>query len=144
MSVTWKDGQKSEGEVEIVPGGFNWDTGMFLPVKAFSDPKQILGKYEGGTSLSFSGNTSTVVKTLTLRADGTFTWEGIASFNTDGTLTGGENATSGKWALNGYLLILTDANGKVVRSIIFPWDDEKTAISPDHMFFAGTMYKKHE
>ena len=117
---------------------------MFLPVTAFSAAKQVLGKYEGGTSVSFGGNTSMVVKTLTLRADGTFTWEGIASFNTDGTLTGGENATNGTWALNGYLLTLTDDKGETIRSITFPLDDEKTAISPDRMFFTGTMYKKHE
>lgn len=142
LSVNWGDGQKSSGPLEIVDGGFNWDTGMFLPVAPFSSATQLVGSYEGGSSVSFSGNSSIVVKELELRADGSFTWEGSASFNTDGMNTGAQGTTSGRWQLSGYILELTADNGKVVRAVSFPLDDEATPVNPDRMYFAGISYAK--
>ena len=142
LSVTWGDGQTSSGPLEIVDGGFNWDTGMFLPVKPFTDAAQLVGGYEGGSSVTFSGNSSIVVKALELRADGSFSWEGSASFQTDGMNTGGQSSTSGRWQLEGYSLVLTADNGSVVRGISFPLDDEATPVNPDRMYFAGIAYAK--
>ncbi len=142
MSVSWGDGQKSSGALEIVDGGFNWDTGMFMPVTPFSSAEALVGSYEGGSSVSFSGNSTIVVKALELRADGSFSWEGSASFQTDGMNTGGQSTTSGRWQLTGYVLALTADNGKVVRGISFPLDDEATPLNPDRMFFAGISYAK--
>ena len=144
LSVVWGDGQKSSGEIEIVPGGFNWDTGMFLQIKPFTDPKQIVGSYEGGTSMTFSGNSTITVKTLELRADGTFSWSGISTTEVDGAKAGGENDTTGKWTLSGYILTLAPNDGEAVRGIAFPFDDEETALKPDYTFFSGTMYKKNK
>ena len=83
-----------------------------------------------------------MVKTLDLRADGSFASGGISSFKTGGATTGGQSATTGKWTLAGYVLTLTTGDGKVVRGITFPLDDEKTAIQPDRVFFSGTSYLK--
>jgi|CXWL01.1.fsa_nt_gi hypothetical protein len=142
LSVNWGDGQKSSGPLEIVDGGFNWDTGMFMPVTPFTSAAQLAGSYEGGSSVSFSGNSTIVVKALELREDGSFTWEGSASFNTDGMNTGGEGTTSGRWLLSGYTLELAADNGKVVRGVSFPQDDEATPVNPDRVYFAGISYAK--
>ena len=142
LSVNWGDGQKSSGALEIVDGGFNWDTGMFLPVAPFASAEQLVGSYEGGSSVSFSGNSTIVVKSLELRADGTFTWEGSASFDTDGMNTGGQSSTSGNWKLAGYTLELTADNGKVVRGVSFPLDDDATPVNPDRIYFAGISYAR--
>lgn len=142
LSVNWGDGQKSSGALEIVDGGFNWDTGMFMPVAPFTSAAQLAGSYEGGSSVTFSGNSTIVVKSLELRADGSFSWEGSASFNTDGMNTGGQSTTSGRWLLSGYTLELTADNGKVIHGISFPMDDEATPVNPDRMYFAGISYAK--
>lgn len=142
MSVQWGDGQKSEAEIEIVDGGFNWDTGMYLPVAPFESAGDLVGSYEGGSSVRFSGSSTILVKSLTLNADGSFNWEGTSSFTNDTVRTGGQSVTTGKWSISGYVLALTADDGKVVRGITFPLDDEATALKPDRMYFSGVSYAK--
>lgn len=142
MTVQWGDGQKSDDEIKIVDGGFNWNTGMYLPVAPFESAAELVGSYEGGSSVSFSGNSTIIVKSLTLNADGTFSLEGASSLTNGDTRTGGQSATQGKWSLSGYALALTDDAGKVVRGITFPLDDAATPSKPDRMFFAGVSYAK--
>lgn len=53
LEVIWSDGKSSKGELEIVPGGFNWDTGMFAPVEEFTKGKSLVGSYEGSVTKTF-------------------------------------------------------------------------------------------
>ena len=41
-----------------------------------------------------------------------------------------------------YFAILTDTRGAELRRIAFPFDDDKTPLKPDWMFFGGLLYKK--
>ena len=146
LEVTWSDGKSSKADLEIVPGGFNWDTGMFMPVEGFKSGKSVTGAYEGGASFS-GGNSSIIVsKTLRLDADGTYSMSGISSLTStsDGTQAkvGGQSDAKGRWTLDGFVLHLTGSDGVSSKHIAFPFDDEKTPIYPDRLFVGGTMYKR--
>lgn len=146
MIFTWSDGKESRSKLEKEKGGFNWDMGIFAPVEGFDDEEELAGKWEGGKSVSFSGNYAATSNTLEIREDGTFRQSGVSSFRTtsnDSTVsTGGSGNDSGQWSLDGYSLTLTYENGKSVRGVSFPFDDEETPVKPDRFYFAGTMYKK--
>ena len=146
LEVTWSDGQSSKAELEMVPGGFNWDTGMYMPVEAFASDKPITGTYEGGSSFGSEGNSIMVSKTLNLKADGSYSMTGISSTSTTSNGTqvraGGESEASGQWKLDGFILQLTGSDGAVTPHIAFPFDDAETPIYPDRIFVGGTMYKK--
>lgn len=146
LEVTWADGQKASSDVERDGTGFIWDMGIFTAVKPFGDASEVAGVYEGGESLVKGGNTAIVSKRLELRPDGTFSWTGVSFLGADSQttrLTAGASGTSeGHWELNGFALSLTDKKGAVVRRIAFPYDDEKSIIKPDRMFFGGLMYRR--
>lgn len=146
LEVIWSDGKSSKGELEIVPGGFNWDTGMFAPVEEFTKGKSLVGSYEGGASLGGGGNSVIVSKSLRLDEDGTYTMSGISSLSSTSNGTqakvGGQSDTSGRWSLNGFVLQLTKSDGVSEKHIAFPFDDDKTPTYPDRLFIGGTIYKR--
>ena len=150
LEVTWSNGNTSKGELEIVPGGFNWDTGMFLPVEPLASGKKVDGLYEGGTSFGTSygggGNSTIVSKTLRLDADGTYAMSGVASLqSTDGVSqakVGGQSQVDGKWKLDGYILFLTNADGTSARHVILPFYDQANPAYPERLFVGGTVYKR--
>lgn len=151
LEIAWSDGKTAKSEVEIDkadPRCFMWDMGSFCPVSAFENAAAAAGTYEGGESLSGSGNSVIVSKTLKLGADGKFTWEGVSFVQgtTDqSTLSAGASgATTGNWTLDSYTITLTGSDGKTLRMIAFPYDDEKTPLKPDWMFFGGMMYRKQK
>lgn len=145
MEVTWSDGKTSKSDYGPDKSGFGWDGGTFAPVEPIADKQKIVGTYEGGASLSRSGDWASVAKKLQLNDDGTFTLDGVvfAKSETDyAVLTAGsDQTTTGTWTLSGYSLTFTDSSGKVARQIAFPYDDETTPIYPDHLFIGGTLYK---
>lgn len=142
MTVKWSDGKETSSTIEREKGGFNWDTGIFAPVEAFTDDSQLVGRWEGGTSVSFSGSRAANSSTLDLREDGTFSRAGVASLQSGSgeseVSAGAQSESSGTWKLRGHTLTLTYGDGKVARGITFPFDDEKTR----RFYFGGTMYKK--
>ncbi len=146
LEVTWSDGQSSKGELEIVDGGFNWDTGMFMPVEAFAPEKSVGGTFEGGTSLGGDGNSIIVSKTLLLNTDGTYSMSGVSSLSStsDGTqaTVAGQSDENGRWELDGFVLHMTSSAGVSVLHIAFPFDDKETSAYPDRLFVGGTMYKR--
>jgi hypothetical protein len=147
LEVTWSDGKKSSGGVERSATGFSWNGGIFTPVAAFDPAVPIAGTYEGGESLSYRGNRAALSKTLELRPDGTYRWSGVSflSSMTDASrVEAGSNGTDsvGRWQASGFSLILIDASGNVYRRIAFPYDDTKTPVNPDRIFFGGTMFKR--
>jgi hypothetical protein len=143
LSIRWADGKTNASEFQPSASGFGWDGGIFTAVKPFAAGRNPAGRYEGGSSIS--GGTA-VSRSLDLRADGTFGRYGVASVSSTSAASkvtaGSQGGDGGRWALAGYSLTLTDAQGKVTRGIAFPYDDPKTAVYPDRFYFAGTMYKK--
>lgn len=146
LEVTWSDGKSSKAKIEIVPGGFNWDTGMYLPVDAFAAGKSLAGSYEGGTSFGGAGNAVIVSKSLRLDENGTYSMSGVSSISatSDGTQAkaGGQSEASGRWSLDGFVLRLNGSDGTAVQHIAFPLDDKKTPVYPDQLFVGGTVYKR--
>lgn len=141
------DGKKVSSKIKSDKTGFSWDAGVFVGVKPFRDTKSLAGKHEGGESLAGGrSDRITTSKTLVLNPDGTFTWEGVAfakSTTSASTVTsGGQSGTTGKWKASDYSLTLTSSDGTAMRKIAFPYDDEKTPVTPDYMYFGGTMYKR--
>jgi hypothetical protein len=147
LTVQWSDGKQTSSKIEREGGpGFAWDTGIFAPMKSFGDPSELHGQWEGGESVSFSGSSSAVSRTLDIKPDGTFTRVGVASLRSESNESvasaGASGTTSGRWSLDGYTLTFTYGNGDVVRGVSFPFDDEKTPVNPDRFYFGGTLYKK--
>lgn len=143
---TVMNGKKVSSKFKGDKGGFSWDAGIFTGVKPFRDAKSLAGRYEGGESLAGVGGRITTSKSLVLNPDGTFTWEGVAfakSTTSASTVTsGGQSGTTGRWKVSDYSLTLTSSDGTALRKIAFPYDDEKTPVTPDYMYFGGTMYKR--
>ena len=148
MTITWSDGKKTTSEVERDGSAFTWDMGIFTPVEPFDDRDPLVGRWEGGESLSGAAGRAAMSKTLDLREDGTFTWSSIAFVGSESDQTeitaGAQSGTTGQWSLDGHALVLTDESGKEYRGIAFPYDDEKTEVNPDRFFFAGIMYKRQD
>jgi hypothetical protein len=148
LEVTWASGKKTTSNLERDKDslGFAWDGGLFGPVEPMASAADVVGVYEGGESVSFGGGSSSVAKGLELRADGTFSRSAVSSINTASqgsrVSAGATGSTTGTWQLAGYSLVLVDETGKAFRGIVFPYDDAKTPVKPDRLFFAGTMYKK--
>lgn len=154
MSIAWSNGSKSNSKLEIEQDSFNFDTATFLPVTPFRNADQIVGNYEGGLSFTFSGSSTSIAKTLNLRADGTFTSSGIANFSKDRSDTGfsesnkkdliasGQGASNGTWTLSGYSLILSSAGKEDLKGIVFPLFFDEAKGTFDRIFFRGIAYKK--
>ena len=154
MSIAWSNGSKSKNKLEIAQDAFDFDTATFLPVKPFRSADQLVGNYEGGSSFSFSGSSTAIAKTLTLRADGTFASSGIANFSKDRSNAGfsdsnnkeliasGQGGSNGTWSLSGYSLTLSSAGEKDTVGIVFPLFVDETKGSFDRIFFRGFVYKK--
>ncbi|MCW8132993.1 MAG: hypothetical protein KIS92_21780 [Planctomycetota bacterium] len=149
LDVTWSDGSKLKSAMEPDeknPNLFMWDMGIFSPAERFDEYYSPAGRYEGGESLSHGGNAAIVSKSLTLGADGTFTWEGVSflqgTTETSRLAAGASGATTGTWKLDGFTIALSASDGKTLRMLAFPFDDKQTELKPDWMFFGGMVYKK--
>lgn len=147
LEVQWPGDKKSVGDLSRSSTGFAWNAGIFTIVKPFTADTPLAGIYEGGESISFSGNRAAIAKTLELRADGTYRWSGVSFLNSASDVTqvsagsNGEDST-GRWHAGNYSIVLVDAKGHAYRRIAFPYDDETTPIKPDRIFFGGTMFKR--
>lgn len=147
LVVAWSTGRKTASKLERENPTFAWDGGIFTPVRAFDARTPIAGVYEGGESVSFGGSRAAVARTLELRADGTFRWSGVSFLSSESDATrvsagASDGDSTGRWQASAYALTLLDQKGTVFQRIAFPYDDEKTPLKPDRVFFAGIMYKK--
>lgn len=146
LQATWSTGTQSEAELEIVDGGFNWDTGMFLPVKPIDAEQKMIGSYEGGNSIGGDGNSVIVSKAIRFDADGTFTMSGISSLKStsEGTQAsaGSQSEGAGRWKLDGFLLSLTKSDGTSTTYIAIPLFDEADATQIQRLFIGGTVYNR--
>lgn len=144
MVITWSDGRETRSEVEPDGKSFAWDMGIFTPIKPFDDESQLVGKWEGGESITVSGGGASAARSIELREDGTFSQSSTGSVTAeseDSVVTGGSSsATSGRWEMNDYALALTYGDGRVVQGVSFPYDDGES----ERFFFNGTMYRRIE
>ena len=144
LEITWADGTRTRAPIERDGDSFTWDMGIFAPITAFESSGDAAGVYESSDMIAGGADPLAVAQRLELRADGTFTSEGI-SFSPTRKKTDGVPASTpvtGRWEVSGVSLILRTADGATLRRIAFPDDDPKTVVKPDRMFFAGLMYKR--
>jgi hypothetical protein len=154
MNIAWSNDSKSNNKLEIAADSFNFDTATFLPVKPFRNANQLVGNYEGGSSFTFSGNSTSIAKTLNLRADGTYSSSGIANFsktrnesnysdtNNKELIASGQGSSTGTWSLSGYSLTLSSHGAEDLRGIVFPLFHDEAKGPPDRFLFRGIVYKK--
>lgn len=146
IEVTWSDGSTTAAELEADGTGFTWDMGMFTPALAFENNARVAGVYEGSETLAIESHELPVAQRLELGEDGAFRWEGVSMVRTAGSetrLVPTSNAvTTGTWKLEGFSLVLISKENLKLRRVAFPQDDEQTIIRPDHLFFAGVLYKR--
>src|SRR5581483_440301 len=111
MSVDWGKGQPETSPIERDSSGFMWDMGMFVPVKGFTSDRELVGRWEGGNSMSGNGGYARSAQELELRDDGSFRGAsaGAVGASGDGSAVsgGGSSSSMGKWKLDGYVLTLT-------------------------------------
>lgn len=147
LIFTWSDGKEQRGRLERGEGrGFTWDMGIFAPVEPFDDEKELVGRWEGGSSASFAGTRGATSRSFDLRDDGTFSGGSVATLQSASresvASAGSSGDHSGTWELDGYALVLEYDDGRTARGVVFPLDDDDTPVRPDRFYFAGTLYKK--
>ncbi|WP_201981014.1 tetratricopeptide repeat protein [Hymenobacter rubidus] len=144
LSIAWSDGKKDAADFTPNSTSFSWNAGIFVPVKSFANAGALVGRYEGGNSISGASSSSTIE----LRADGTYSQSGagsVSSTTKDTYVSGGASSRGGgRWQLTGYTLTLTDGQGQATQGIAFPYDDPKTTLYPDRFYFLGVMYNKKQ
>lgn len=147
LQVRWPDGTTTSAHLERDRDGFTWDMGIFSPVVRFGHAEELPGTYAGGTGSAGLEGEAVVPQRLTLRADGTFEWDGVAFQPGTGQpatsrIVNAPGTTRGRWELAGYSLTLKAEAGLAVRRFAFPDDDERTVVKPDRIFFGGEMLKR--
>ncbi|MCA8830914.1 hypothetical protein [Hymenobacter pini] len=146
MTITWADKSKSSSTLEDVHAdAFNWDMGIFVGVKPFSSPQQLVGTFEGGNSVSFSGGTTAASNTYTFQPDGTYTQSGVlssqVSSNQSTASTGGTSNGAGRWQLTGWQLRLTNPQGGTSQGVAFPFEMDKAG-KVVRFYFQSVAYKR--
>jgi len=138
MTVNWTKGNPETSPIERDSTGFMWDMGSFVPVKGFESDRALVGKWEGGNSITTSGGYARSAQELELHDDGSFTGASAGAVGAAGdrsAVSGGSSSSSaGHWKLDGYVLTLSYDNGKELRGIAFPFDER--------FYFRGVLYKK--
>ncbi|MCC6882527.1 MAG: tetratricopeptide repeat protein [Verrucomicrobiales bacterium] len=135
-------GKQDSSEYDPQPeGGFYWNTGSFIPVKALTSARSIVGKWQGG----FSVIGAAVARTLDLHADGSFNLSGGATISaeSDGSVVRAGSSgqvSQGTWEVSGYFMTLTGSNGNIRRSVAFPFGDSANPGIPDKFYFDGIMW----
>ena len=135
-------GKQDSSEYDPQPeGGFYWNTGSFIPVKALTSARSIVGKWQGG----FSVIGAAVARTLDLHADGSFNLSGGATISaeSDGSVARAGSSgqiSQGTWDVSGYFMTLTGSDGKSRRSVAFPFGDGANSVNPDKFYFDGIMW----
>jgi hypothetical protein len=148
FEVTWAGGKKTKSRFEPDKGGpgFAWDGGLFSPVGPITDPKIVVGKFEGGESLSHGGNSVMTSKSFVFNADGTYTRESVASVKgatSQSVIAGGATGVNtGSWKAEGYTIILTPNGGAAERKMAFPWSNDDKLPLPNRLYLGGTLLKR--
>lgn len=110
-------------------------------VTAVANPQSLVGEYfhNGG-----NGSIQTA-KTLILRADGTYTQEGVGSYKADdGERYGGSSGNTGTWQYANHTLTFRAQNGTVTQKIAIlpPKGSMSSAIGA--LYLGGTFYRRKQ
>lgn len=125
------------------------DTLGAIKVGSFKQPQSLAATYEAGaTAQSTSGpgpkTFVSAARTIAFRADGSFTTESAAGFNTEGSGSeisgGGSGGTTGQYRLGGNTMTMTSADGTPKTATAFPFPDGDE-FPPAHMSIDGVMFK---
>ena len=147
MTVRWTDGQSKTNRFSFDPTGFSWDGG-FVGVAPFASARQLVGAFEGrNAAVQVDANTNVMFRTLSFRADGTFSRDNYAAAHLEtnaGAATDVSAAAqqAGHWSLSGWFLTLSDGRG-TVRGVAFPTSASDDAGKGKVLYFRfnGTSYK---
>jgi len=146
LTVKWSDGKVTAAAFEPDKAGdaFMWDMGIFTPIGR-PDWSRVAGRFEGGGSVASSSGGAIGTSSLTLRQDGTFTWETGAAVrsNSERTVaTAGAygRPREGRWQGDGYEIALTFHDGTTRRYVAFPTPDPKRPGKTGMLFFDGSMH----
>ncbi len=146
LEVAWSDGTKIRSPVEPDKTTFMWEMGIFLPAPPLSDRKFVIGKFEGGESLSGGGTALMTSNSFEFRADGTFSRSGVASARSTSSgstvTTGSQGGSTGTWKMEDYALTLTGSDGTVMRRIAFPYFADEKSPLPERLYFGGLLLKR--
>lgn len=149
ITVAWSDGKTTASAFELdEPGAhtFMWDLGIFNPAPPLSDPRFVVGSFEGGESLSHGGNAVSTSNSFEFRADGTFSREGVASVKAateqSEIAAGSQGKSSGTWKAEAYSIVLTGTDGTVTRLIAFPYFEDDKAPLPSRIYLGGLLLKR--
>ncbi|WP_201984586.1 hypothetical protein [Hymenobacter rubidus] len=127
-TVKWADGRSEPFKIETTGGNsFNHDMGIFVGMGPFGSAQELVGNFQGGNSVTGAA----VSSSLELHADGTyrggFAASISASSNQGKTTVGNSGDSAGRWSLNGWVLSLTNAQGRTTSGVAYPIEkDEKT------------------
>ncbi|MBH8559812.1 hypothetical protein [Hymenobacter negativus] len=147
LVMKWADGNTSKAIFENPStNSFSWDMGIFVGMSPFANPRQLVGTFEGGNSVSSSSGAAAAVSSLNFRADGSYSGSSASSFTTN---TSGSNAhvgssgeAAGRWALAGWTLTLTDAAGRTTRGVAYPIETNDKTGQVTRFYFNNVAYKR--
>jgi len=146
LHIRWQDGGVSSGLLEVDQPGFIWDRGIFAAIAPFDHAEELVGSYAGGSFPERGDAPAVIPPRLSLRSDGSFSWEGVAfsrsSGEAEGRLESANHASAGRWELRDYSLTLKADSGITLRRFVFPDDDDRTVVKPDRLFVGGFVLKR--
>lgn len=146
LEVAWADGQRDRSDVERDGAGFIWDMGIFTAATPFAQRTDLVGTYEAGASASPAVGGTAPAQQVEFREDGTFLWRGVAwqdrARRPGPPVSEPTGTIQGKWELEGVTLTLSDETGVRGRTIVLPFDDDKTAAARDGILLGGEPFRK--
>ena len=125
------------------PGSFNLDGLIMTLRKPFTRPQELVGKFDGGASISGASTSSS----LQLNADGTYSGYSVTSVSTrtdaGRTDLGAQGGTSGTWRWSGWTLQFRDRAGNVSNQIVFPYEFRGAGTEMKRYMYVGeVMYTR--
>jgi hypothetical protein len=143
-TLTWANGQSEKFVMEdATANSFNYDMGIFVGMGPFKSTRELVGRFEGGNSITGAAS----VSSLDLRADGSYSGGSAASVsatsNESTVRAGSSNTAAGRWALSGWVLTLTDAAGQPVRrGLAYPIERDAKTGQFVRFYFDNVAYKR--
>lgn len=143
-TLSWANGQSEKFVLEdATANGFNYDMGIFVGMGPFKSARELVGRFEGGNSVTGAAS----VSGLDLRADGSYSGSSVASVSAtsnESTVRAGSTGTmGGRWSLSGWVLTLIDAAGQPVRrGLAYPIERDAKTGQLVRFYFDNVAYKR--
>ncbi len=143
-TLSWANGQSEKFVMEdATANSFSYDMGIFVGMGPFKSARELVGRFEGGNSVTSAATSSS----LDLRADGSYSGSSVASVSatsTESTVRAGSTGTTGgRWSQSGWVLTLTDAAGQPVRrGLAYPIERDAKTGQVVRFYFDNVAYKR--